>query len=226
MNYLCKNTTIGKVMDIATLSSLINELIIKEEEVVLPHIGKFYYKIKQASISKDGKEMLPPSKQILFVPNVKDDTSGIAFLYSEKKGIHVEEAKKEVLVIVDEILNSINKGETFTLPNLGKLFIEDGLIAFNSEGFNEYMPEKYLENINLNPESDGKISFVREDATRSYKKRNNKIKKTCKVICIVIVCLILFILLIYLFREPLKPLLEQIFYTSRELEILKEWGNQ
>ena len=70
-------------MEIALVYREIQQLLIKDENVILPKVGKFAIVAKSATFLEDCKTILPPKKELLFSPISELDENYLYFILNE-----------------------------------------------------------------------------------------------------------------------------------------------
>lgn len=193
-------------MDLNLICTQIQELLIKNERVVLPGIGEFVVESHPASFLEDGKTIVPPSKKLHFNP-VADS--------QQQEGVLVE-----LSGIIRESL--VEKG-VFEVPGFG-VFADNGAgeVTFTVDESFDFAPDNFsLEAISL--EVNEEPEKLHEPQTMAQKDAR---KRSAMWILLALVFLAVLVLFVLLFKESLAPVLENILYTDEELEIMKKWAAQ
>jgi len=116
---------------ILNLSNFIHSLLLENETVIIPGFGAFLSTYKSAEIS--GTEITPPSKEISFTQQIKNNDGMLVEIIARKAKISQINALKRVEKARENMFYELDKGETIILENIGKLFYnEDNDIQFIS----------------------------------------------------------------------------------------------
>ena len=122
----------------------ISKLLFLHDCVIIPEFGGFVGNRKSAQLNKFTGALSPPSKEILFNPNLKSNDGLLITHIANKENISLENAKKIILQFVNETnskLNSskvlrLNKIGLFTLGKEGNIiFLQDSSTNYNLESF-------------------------------------------------------------------------------------------
>ena len=213
-------------MEIALVYREIQQLLIKDENVTLPKVGKFAIVSKSATFLEDCRAILPPKKELLF------------FSSSERGENEVFEPWQQELA--EEICSKLQQDGAFEVPGFG-IFrqSEGGDISFEvSEEF-DFAPDSFsLEAISLelNPEPveeqkepETEVEEVHEGAEVEEQQsagpaNDAKKQKTLMWILVAAIVVLLIALFIALFKEQFAQMIRNILYTEEELEIIRQWG--
>lgn len=103
----------------AYLGKYIRQLLSKQETVTLPGFGSLVAR-QGKGISSESGGIEPPGIVIVFDAEHPRDDGKLAEAYSEGEGIEFEEARQQVLELVDAIKFKLDKGEVFTIEQLGQ----------------------------------------------------------------------------------------------------------
>lgn len=206
-------------MDQKRNCTLIQELLVRNERVLLPGVGELSVQATPAAFMQDGRTILPPGKKLLFNKDIvegehepwQEELSGrIREAFAQHReyevpgvGIFSQDEEGEAVFILDE--NFDFAPDSFTLEAIS--------LEVNEEEPQAEQPHKAKEEV-------GKIA---EEQPEPLKKQTPK-----WVIWVVaaVAVLALLIILAVIFRENLKPLLENLLYTEEELEIIQKWAAQ
>ena len=226
-------------MDFNLICSQIQELLIKNERVVLPQTGELVVETTPASFLEDGKTILPPGKNLLF-------RQGEAEGEFEQWQVELSGRIREALV---------QDGE-FEVPGFG-IFADNGAgeVKFTlAEGF-DFAPDNFaLESISLEenepveetvapqetvaeeplqePETPGKIAEplkttpAKEQEVHDVAAKKEAKRKWMMWAITAAVFLAVVVLFMILFKEDMKGILQNLLYTKEELEIMQKWAAQ
>jgi hypothetical protein len=127
------------------LGLCISQLLQDNETVIVPGFCAFVSVYKPAKIDEENKQILPPSKEILFNQKIRNNDGLLVRYIADNEGISHFEALQKIKKEREKILYQLDKGDKITLENVGLLFYDQtGLIQFES-----------FEKQNLSPDSFG-----------------------------------------------------------------------
>ncbi len=215
------------LMDLTIIGTQIQELLVKNESVILPGTGKLVIVSRPASFLEDGKTIVPPKKVLVFEQECKAEDcalDGCAEWQEELSGI---------------IREALVQGGKFEIPGIGT-FSDNGageIIFTVNEDF-AFSPDNFsLESISLEvaaPEPEvAKESILEEPAPaepvqdmagHDITAKRNARKKWLMWLLVIVAALAVMVLFAILFKEDLRPLLEKMLYTEEELEIIRKWA--
>ena len=93
--------------------------------VMLPGLGGFVCNPRSAWYDEAKRQIVPPSRDVLFNSRLTTNDGVVANELMAKHGLSYGEALKTVESLVDHILEGLDKGQTVEMPGLGKLYRED-----------------------------------------------------------------------------------------------------
>lgn len=206
-------------MDFNLICSQIQQLLIKNERVVLPHTGELVVEATPASFMDDGKTILPPCKKLLF-------------RQGEAEGKY-EQWQEELSGRIREELNSDGVSQ---VPGLGT-FKDDGegVISFFADPDFDFAPDSFsLEAISLEvnepvkPQVEEKVApaVEKDKKTPQSMEQKRKVQKWVVWSAVVVILLLVLVLFVILFKEDFMELLKRILYSKEELEIMQKWAAQ
>ncbi|MBQ2912259.1 MAG: hypothetical protein IJE52_01005 [Bacteroidales bacterium] len=238
-------------MDFYLICAQIQELLIKNERVVLPGTGEFVVESFPAAFLEDGKTIVPPSKKLRFIPVTGEETGKAASEEQEAVLVELSGRIREALV---------QDGE-FEVPGFG-IFADNGAgeVKFTlAEGF-DFAPDNFaLESISLEenelveetvapqetvaeeptaeeplqePETPGKIAEplkttpAKEQEVHDVAAKKETRRKWMMWAITAAVFLAVVVLFMILFKEDMKGILQNLLYTKEELEIMQKWAAQ
>ena len=238
-------------MDFNLICAQIQELLIKNERVVLPGTGEFVVESFPAAFLEDGKTIVPPSKKLRFIPVIGEETGKAASGEQEAVLGELSGRIREALV---------QNGE-FEVPGFG-IFADNGAgeVKFTlAEGF-DFAPDNFaLESISLEenepveetvapqetvaeepavqeplqePETPGKIAeplqttAAKEQEVHDVAAKKEAKRKWMMWAITAAVFLAVVVLFMILFKEDMKGILQNLLYTKEELEIMQKWAAQ
>ena len=238
-------------MDFNLICAQIQELLIKNERVVLPGTGEFVVESFPAAFLEDGKTIVPPSKKLRFIPVTGEETGKAASGDQDAVLVELSGRIREALV---------QNGE-FEVPGFG-IFADNGVgeVKFTlAEGF-DFAPDNFaLESISLEenepveetvapqetvaeeptaeeplqePETPGKIAeplqttAAKEQEVHDVAAKKEAKRKWMMWAITAAVFLAVVVLFMILFKEDMKGILQNLLYTKEELEIMQKWAEQ
>jgi len=102
--------------------------------VMLPGLGGFVCNPRSAWYDEAKRQIVPPSRDVLFNSRLTTNDGLVANELMAKHGITYREALKAVEGLVVRIQDDLEKGATVELPGLGKLYgEEDGQLRFMAD---------------------------------------------------------------------------------------------
>ena len=105
------------------LDKYIQELLLQHDCVILPGLGGFVANYKPAEFDASQKTVLPPSRQILFNPNLVHN-DGLLFAHVSKETDYgYKEVQAMAEVYFKTIKYEVGKGLKFVIEDLGYFFI-------------------------------------------------------------------------------------------------------
>jgi hypothetical protein len=226
-------------MDFSLVCSEIQELLINNESVILPGIGKLVIENQSATFLQDGLTIAPPSKKLQFIPmgnlvQEGENTSNIAQLSGK-------------------IMERLATHGEFAVPGLGTFSKNgDSPITFAADPDFNFSPDNFaleaiaLEAITPEPKEIAEPEKPAEPIKPAEPVKTNpapvkKIpaahksdvehKKDCRRkwlmgVALVIVLVAVMVLFAILFKDDVMPVLQKILYTEEELQIMQKWAAQ
>ena len=102
--------------------------------VMLPGLGGFVCNPRSAWYDEAKRQIVPPSRDVLFNPRLTTNDGLVANEVMAKHGVTYREALKAVEALVERIQGDLDGGSTVELPGLGKLYREeDGQLRFMAD---------------------------------------------------------------------------------------------
>ena len=217
--YLCNIEEMSFTMDFNLICSQIQELLIRNERVVLPQTGELVVESTPASFLEDGKTILPPGKKLLF-------------RQGEAEGKY-EQWQEELSGRIREELQADGISQ---VSGLG-IFKEEGegVISFSVDPDFDFAPDSFsLEAISLEvnepvkPQVEEKVApaVEKDKKTPQSMEQKRKVQKWVVWSAVVVILLLVLVLFVILFKEDFMELLKRILYSKEELEIMQKWAAQ
>ena len=134
------------------LSKLISELLVNHECVTVPGLGSFIGTFKSAHYDLIKEKFYPPSKQISFNSQIKNNDGLLAKHASQSLKIDYALALKQIHQEVVKINHTL-KQAPFKLKDIGELSLSnENKIIFNPSDSKNYLKESFgLSSINIKP---------------------------------------------------------------------------
>ena len=139
------------------LDKYIEDLLYRNECVVIPNFGAFITSVNSANLNNEGV-FTPPSKSISFNKKIKKNDGVLANYIAELNNISFDEAMKLIKLNVSNFNNDILNKKDIVFSKVGIISIKEGLTEFTS-----YTNINYL-----------KDSFGLSSVSSSFIKRNKK----------------------------------------------------
>ncbi|MBE6224655.1 MAG: hypothetical protein E7122_05450 [Bacteroidales bacterium] len=232
-------------MDFNLICSQIQELLIRNERVVLPQTGELVVETTPASFLEDGKTILPPGKKLLF-----------------RQGEAEGEFEQWQVELSGRIREELQAEGISQVPGLGIFKDEgEGVISFSVDPDFDFAPDSFsLEAISLEEnetvnqvqdvvegvvieelkvEQEPKVSqtprvpeeklapaIEKEKKIPHTMEQKRKVQKWVVWSAVIVILLLILVLFVVLFKEDFMELLKRILYTEEELEIMRKWAAQ
>lgn len=107
------------------LAYYINQLLAEHATVIVPGFGAFISNYKSAEIDEEGESIKPPSSEISFTTQFKNNDGLLVGHVAGEENISHYEALQEIEKERDDILYRLDKGEKIVLENLGVLYYDE-----------------------------------------------------------------------------------------------------
>ena len=194
----------NKIMDIKQLSSLVRELVLDADEVLVPGLGTFRAEVVPASFSDKGYTVNPPYRKLAFV----------AEELPEAKPIEAEGLAE----LVERLKKDLQETRSVELPGLGKLRLTKGdKYFFVADEDANIFPDGFgLEPVSLKNKgghSQKKKGKAEKDAEGKPAKDDEIIKAIWIIVGIIIVAMIVLRQL----GTFVPDFIDKILYTPEEL---------
>ena len=233
-------------MEIALVYREIQQLLIEDESITLPKVGKFAIVAKSATFLEDCRTILPPKKELSFSPSSEQGENDVFEPWQQE--------------LAEEICSQLQQNGAFEVPGFGIFRQPEGEeISFEvSEEF-DFAPDSFsLEAISLelNPEpvqeqKEPEPEVVEEVQTAEPSvdqpagegpaapqpapvapqpqfepASEDKKQKTLMWILVGAIVVLLIVLFIVLFKEQFAQMLRNLLYTEEELQIIMQWSSR
>ena len=118
-------------MDFKYTRALLPGMFLDYDCVIIPELGGFVCNERTAWYDEDKEEMVPPSRDVLFNPNLVYNDGLLAQEIMRAKGLDYAEAMKLVASEASHMIEALKSGRPIEIPRLGRLYTsDDGLVRF------------------------------------------------------------------------------------------------
>lgn len=118
-------------MELKYTNALLPGMLLEYDCVIIPGLGGFVCNERSAWYDEDKEEMVPPSKDVLFNPNLTHNDGLLAQEIIRLTGATLPEAMKIAEAESSQMLESINAGEAVELAKIGRIYKgTDGVLRF------------------------------------------------------------------------------------------------
>ncbi len=122
----------------------IRDLLYLEDCVILPGLGAFISNFKPAEIREETQTFFPPTKEIGFNAELKEDDSLLVNFIAGKERISTEQAEELVYEKITDIDERLKTGQTVSLEGIGTFSLSgDGVILFKALSGVNFFIESY-----------------------------------------------------------------------------------
>ena len=118
-------------MEFTYTRALLPGMFLDYDCVIIPELGGFVCNERTAWYDEDKEEMVPPSRDVLFNPNLVYNDGLLAQEIMRAKGLDYTEAMKLVASEASNMIEELKSGRPIEIPRLGRLYTsDDGLVRF------------------------------------------------------------------------------------------------
>ena len=197
-----------KIMDIKQLSSLVRELVLDADEVLVPGLGTFRAEVVPASFSDKGYTVNPPYRKLAFV----------AEELPEAKPIEAEGLAE----LVERLKKDLQETRSVELPGLGKLRLTKGdKYFFVADEDANIFPDGFgLEPVSLKNKGGHSQKSKKGKAENDAEGKPTKDDEIIKAIWIIVGIIIVAMIVLRLLGTFVPDFIDKILYTPEELEII------
>ena len=147
-----------------TIADCISDLLYQNDVVIVPGLGAFVRSLESASVNVITHRFSQPSANISFDVNRREDNDLLANYLSFVNNVPVEEARKLVMIFVNDCFCDLKAGRAVDLPGLGNLL-------FNAVQEIDFVQD---DSVNFNPDAFGLSDFLAEPVFQSKTKEEIK----------------------------------------------------
>ena len=104
-----------------TIAESISDLLFQNDVVIVPGLGAFVRRLESASVNVVTHQFSQPTAKIAFDANRREDNDLLANYLSSVNDVSIEEARKLVMIFVNDCFSNLKAGKTVDLPGLGTL---------------------------------------------------------------------------------------------------------
>jgi cell division septation protein DedD len=160
------------------LSKYIYELLHSHECVVVPELGGFIIRKKNAVIYVAQNLFAPPSRHLHFNAQLTHNDGLLAHHISKETGTSYEKALEEIHETVSDILYQLYKGKSVDFAHIGTISNPNGFLKFESSSEQNIQDESYGLNSFIMPmlQTDGR----RNRPIVAHKERRKRTRKPIK----------------------------------------------
>jgi len=133
------------------IAKYIRSFLDERRRVILPGFGNLEVKMPEKAITPGGNRIDPPGLSVRFDAGFSKDDGELAAAIADGEELDLEEASQRVLELVDAIKFALDKGERYSVPDVGNFIKdEDGRIRFKADPAWIVAPDLYgLESMDL-----------------------------------------------------------------------------
>lgn len=166
-----------KKHEVLKISDYIRDLLLFHEKVVLSGFGAFEL-IRKPAIFKDHTAS-PPNLIIIFNSEETLDDNLLTSKIAEAEEINFDEANQKILEFIDEIKFAVNKGEKFSMPGFGELFLDENnnFTFIKDADFRIEFENLGFETFELNPLDDLSIQESNEEIKAGFEEDSVEINE-------------------------------------------------
>ena len=118
----------------------ISDLLYSYDCVVIPDFGGFVANYAMAKIQLIQHKLVPPSKQISFNKNLKNNDGLLSNHIASKRSLSYHEANELIKSFVDQSIAGLEKGDKIKIDKVGTLYLDpEKNIQFIAEESNEFL---------------------------------------------------------------------------------------
>lgn len=184
-----------------------------------------------------GKKIIPPGSVIIFNQEISLDDGKLAQSIASAGDTDIEEAKQKVLELVDKIVFSLNKGETFIFEGIGSLYKDENnvirfendpglMMDFDSYGLESFELESVEEEIpkeTTKSESDNETEAPasKEYSVPYFQERNKTIshpevpeKRTRSGLLLYVFSFLVFLIAVLFILWCRTDILDEVYYNT------------
>ena len=132
-----------------TIADCVSDLLFLNDVVIVPGLGAFVRELVSANVNVVTHQFGQPTAKIAFDAGRREDNDLLANYLSSVNDVSIDEARKLVMIFVNDCFSNLKVGRTVDLPALGKL-------SFNALQEIDFVQD---ESVNCNPDAFGLCDF-------------------------------------------------------------------
>jgi hypothetical protein len=126
------------------ITHYISELLFLHDCVIIPEFGGFVGNIKSAQLNTNTGFLIPPTKQILFNPNLKTNDGLLVAHIAKQEGLSQEIVRKNIDVFSNQSKSTLSNSKVLRFDKIGLLtitrennihFLQDNTTNYNLDVF-------------------------------------------------------------------------------------------
>jgi len=122
-----------------SVEQYISELLFLHDCVIIPNFGGFVGNSKSSQLNKTTGVLTPPSKQILFNPNLKNNDGLLIAHIANQEDITQDIARENVALFSNESNAKLSDSKVLRLANIGLFTVgKEGNLIFSQDGSINY----------------------------------------------------------------------------------------
>ena len=131
-------------MEAVQIDIYISDLLYSYDCVIVPDFGGFVANYAPAKIKEVQHQFLPPSKQISFNKNLKNNDGLLTNHISQRQKISFQEANLLIRSFVDRSMAGLKNGDKIKIKKVGELYLDpEGNIQFIQEEKNDFLLDSF-----------------------------------------------------------------------------------
>ena len=132
-----------------TIADCVSDLLFLNDVVIVPGLGAFVRELVSANVNVVTHQFGQPTAKIAFDAGRREDNDLLANYLSSVNDVSIDEARKLVMIFVNDCFSNLKAGRTVDLPRLGTL-------SFNALQEIDFVQD---ESVNCNPDAFGLCDF-------------------------------------------------------------------
>lgn len=131
-------------MEPVKIDIYISDLLYSYDCVIVPDFGGFVANYAPAKLKAVQHQFLPPSKQISFNKNLKNNDGLLTNHISQRQHISFQEANQLIRAFVDRSMAGLKQGDKIKIEKVGILYLDpEGNIQFEEEEQNDFLLDSF-----------------------------------------------------------------------------------
>ena len=107
------------------IGKYIHELLLENDTVIIPGFGAFISDYKSAEINEEADELMPPSKEISFNQQIRNNDGLLVGCIADGEGVTHFDALKKIEKERENIIFQLDKREKVVIEETGELFFNE-----------------------------------------------------------------------------------------------------